>query len=378
MGHGWPARPRTDRQVADRDPQKPGGATHRGPRRPNTKPHSRRAVYGALDLGTNNCRLLVATPTRHGFRVIDAYSRIVKLGEGLSETGRLSESAMDRAIEALKVCAGKISHRRVTRLRSVATEACRLAENSSDFIDRVWDKTGIALDVISAEEEARLAVMGCQGLLARTPERALVFDIGGGSTELVLVRQRPGNPPEIEDWTSLPFGVIRLADRLTEGRFAEDALEAFVADIRTEAAAFLDGTALAHALGEGEIQLLGSSGTVTTLCSVSLGLDTYDRSKVDGAELATAELRSLARDIAVATLDERAAIPCIGQERAELIGPGGAILSGILSLWDVERITIADRGIREGILRALISLDRRVSPPPMARKYTSRGRKGVR
>ncbi|MGY4394934.1 exopolyphosphatase/guanosine-5'-triphosphate,3'-diphosphate pyrophosphatase [Sphingomonas sp. UYAg733] len=312
--------------------------------------------YAALDLGTNNCRLLIARPQGDGFAVIDAFSRIVRLGEGLAATGRLSDAAIDRTLSALKVCADKLKRRNVTLARSVATEACRRAENGPDFIARAYAETGIHLDIISAEEEARLAVLGCHVLLEPGDGPALIFDIGGGSTELVLVDTRPV-VPKVLDWHSAPWGVVSLTEHAgqavgAEGRLALYArMRALIAESFAEFASRLprdlDGP-----------RLLGTSGTVTTLASVHLGLSHYDRSQVDGLIVPAASMRRISADLSRMDLNERATLPCIGTERADLVVAGCAILETIMDLWPAERLGVADRGIREGILRRLMRGDR--------------------
>ena len=313
--------------------------------------------YAALDLGTNNCRLLIARPQGDGFAVVDAFSRIVRLGEGLAATGRLSDVAMDRTVAALKICAEKLKRRDVTLARSVATEACRRATNGAAFVDRVLAETGIHLDIITAEEEARLAVLGCHALLEPGTGPALVFDIGGGSTELVLV-DTAGETPRVLDWHSAPWGVVSLtesaghgppgADGGADGRAAAYArMRSLVAEIMAVFAARLPR-------GIAVPRLLGTSGTVTTLASVHLGLSHYDRSQVDGLIVPAAAMRRISLDLAGRDLNQRAQLPCIGTERADLVVAGCAILETILDLWPAERLGIADRGIREGILRRLM------------------------
>ncbi|TCP38527.1 exopolyphosphatase/guanosine-5'-triphosphate,3'-diphosphate pyrophosphatase [Rhodothalassium salexigens DSM 2132] len=322
-----------------------------------------RAVFSALDLGTNNCRLLVARPQGGGFRIIDAFSRIVRLGEGLSRTGRLSDAAMDRAVDALKVCAHKIDRRRVTCLRSVATEACRIADNADRFIARVYDETGLRLDVISAGEEARLAVLGCQSLLVDDLSDALVFDIGGGSTELIHVRRTSGGY-RIMAWISMPWGVINLAERY-DVRHADEALfRTMVDEMRRALQAFGRDHGLDEVVARGAVQLLGTSGTVTTLGSVYLQLPAYDRAKVDGLWIDSGDVRDLTWSVARMSYDQRRAQPCIGDDRADLVVAGCAILEAILSLWPAERLRVADRGIREGILRGLMEQGPEVIMPP--------------
>ncbi|HVJ00412.1 MAG TPA: Ppx/GppA phosphatase family protein [Sphingomonas sp.] len=312
--------------------------------------------YAALDLGTNNCRLLIARPQGDGFTVIDAFSRIVRLGEGLATTGRISDAAIERTIAALAVCADKLRHRRVTLARSVATEACRRATNGAAFIARVAAETGIVLDVISAEEEARLAVLGCHVLLEPGDEAALIFDIGGGSTELVLI-DTSGPAPRVLDWHSAPWGVVSLTEQVGH---ADDAcaraaayarMREIVADSMAPFAARLPPD-VAHP------RLLGTSGTVTTLASVHLGLDRYDRSAVDGLIVPSTAMRQISTDLAGMSLAERATVACIGHERADLVVAGCAILETILDLWPAERLGVADRGIREGILRRLMRHER--------------------
>lgn len=304
--------------------------------------------FAALDLGTNNCRLLIARPQGTGFQVVDAFSRIVRLGEGLATTGALSDAAIERTIAALKICADKLRRRNVALSRSVATEACRRATNGPDFIKRVYRETGIVLDIITAEEEARLAVLGCHALLEAGDGPALVFDIGGGSTELILVDDN--DPvPRVLDWHSAPWGVVSLYETHGAGEGAETyaRMRAVVAEAFAPFAA-----RLAPRPGS---RLLGTSGTVTTLASVHLGLESYDRAAIDGLIMPTAAMRAVSQRLAGLDIPGRAQVPCIGPERADLVVAGCAILETILDLWPAERLGIADRGIREGILRRLMA-----------------------
>nr|WP_315850264.1 Ppx/GppA phosphatase family protein [Qipengyuania thermophila] len=319
----------------------------------------RRQAYAALDLGTNNCRLLIARPSAENFTVIDAFSRVVRLGEGLAATGRLSERAMDRAVGALHVCADKLRRRGVHLARSVATEACRRAENGAEFVERVRAETGIVLDVISAQEEARLAVLGCHVLLEAGPGPAIIFDIGGGSTELVLVEQDRA-VPRIIDWQSVPWGVVSLTD--TVGRVDGDAAareERYATMRRLVSDSFADfARRIAGSRGApGGIRLLGTSGTVTTLASLHLELAHYDRQAVDGLIVPSASMRDISRRLVSISGDERRRIPCIGDDRADLVVAGCAILESILDIWPALRLGVSDRGIREGILRSLMAAD---------------------
>ncbi|MEH6790658.1 Ppx/GppA phosphatase family protein [Parasphingorhabdus sp.] len=315
--------------------------------------------YAAIDLGTNNCRLLVAKPSSDGFIVTDAFSRVVRLGEGLVETGQISSRAMDRAVAALAICADKLRRRNVTLARSVATEACRRASNGDKFIDRVRRETGIALDVITAEEEARLAVLGCHILLEPGEGPALIFDIGGGSTELVLV-DTSGSAPEIIDWQSAPWGVVSLTE--SEKFDGEDPVarrRAFAAMRARVADSFASFAERLPRLEQCDYRLLGTSGTVTTLASLHLKLPHYDRKVIDGLIVPTESMRDISAMLAQASPEERADIPCIGRERADLVVGGCAILESILDIWPASRVGVADRGIREGILRSLMSANER-------------------
>ena len=338
------------------------GPVPRGPVRGGTGPFPplRRnaglpGTYAALDLGTNNCRLLIARPQGDGFVVVDAFSRIVRLGEGLAASGRLSDIAMDRAVAALAICAEKLRRRKVTLVRSVATEACRRAENGRAFVDRVLAETGIRLEIISAEQEARLAVSGCQALLEPGTGPALVFDIGGGSTEVVLL-DGEGDAPSIGDWYSAPWGVVSLSESEPHAGADEAELRAAYARMRARVAeAFASFRRGLEDRGVVAGRLLGTSGTVTTLASLHLGLPSYDRRAIDGLIVPADAMRTLSQRLAGMAVAERAVLPCIGSERADLVVAGCAILESILDLWPAPRVSVADRGIREGILRALMA-----------------------
>jgi exopolyphosphatase/guanosine-5'-triphosphate,3'-diphosphate pyrophosphatase len=317
------------------------------------------ATYAAIDLGTNNCRLLIARPSGRTFRVIDAFSRIVRLGEGLGRTGSLAEGAMDRAIDALKVCAQKIERRGVTHARGVATEACRRAVNCGDFLARVRAETGLELEIISSAEEAALAFTGCAPLLSVRRPRALVFDIGGGSTELGWLRLRSGRPPEVIDTLSVPLGVVNLTERYGGSRVAPEVYRAMVEEMTLQLRSFAEQHGIDRRVAAGAVQMLGTSGTVTTLAGVHLGLPRYNRSVIDGCYLEFSAIREVSRKLAAMTCEERTANPCIGPERADLVVAGCAILEAICILWPIGRLRVADRGVREGILAGLMQANRR-------------------
>jgi exopolyphosphatase/guanosine-5'-triphosphate,3'-diphosphate pyrophosphatase len=323
-------------------------------------PHAWRAprpdTYAALDLGTNNCRLLVARSAGRGFRVIDAFSRIVRLGEGLAATGVLSEAAMARTLDALKICAGKVAHRRVTQARYVATEACRRAANCAEFVERVYAATGIAIEIISSDEEARLVVTGCAPLLDRGVPHAVVFDIGGGSTELVWldVPRDPDVLPKVAGFHSLPNGVVTLSDRYGGREVSPATYAAMVREMRDAVRPFEERFGIARKIAEGAVQMLGSSGTVTTLAGINMELPRYNRAVVDGSMLTFDCVRQVTARLVGLCYEARAAHPCIGSDRADLVLAGCAILEAICSLWPVGTLRVADRGIREGILVGLL------------------------
>jgi exopolyphosphatase/guanosine-5'-triphosphate,3'-diphosphate pyrophosphatase len=319
-------------------------------------------AYAALDLGTNNCRLLVAVPTRSGqFRVVDAFSRIVRLGEGLTATGRLGEAAMTRAVEALKVCADKLAARPIRLSRLIATEACRSAENGAEFLERVRRETGLELEIIDRETEARLAVSGCGSLVERGTKAVVLFDIGGGSSEIALVdvsgERRPRLARHIVAWTSLPVGVVSLAERFGGRTVTPEIFDAMVADVAGMLDRFDDRDKLGSLVNGPDFHLLGTSGTVTTLAGVHLGLDRYDRRRVDGLWLERDNVDAMVAKLVSWDFAQRVANPCIGPDRADLVLAGCAILEAIRAVWPSQRLRVADRGLREGILSELMGDD---------------------
>jgi exopolyphosphatase/guanosine-5'-triphosphate,3'-diphosphate pyrophosphatase len=349
---------RHDRRRGEPRPAKALNGKPASPHPPHSNAPLRRQAYAALDLGTNTCRLLIARPSGPDFTVIDAFSRVVRLGENLATSGRLSDEAMDRALGALRVCSEKLRKRNVHLARSVATEACRRAANGAEFIERVRQETGIVLNIISAQEEARLAVLGCHILLEGGHGPAVIFDIGGGSTELVLI-EPGGAVPRILDWQSVPWGVVSLTD--TVGRSEDDgaARAARYAEMRRLVSESF-ATFAKRIAGRSEhpdIRLLGTSGTVTTLASLHLELPQYDRRAVDGLIVPSASMRDISSRLSCMAPQERRKLPCIGNDRADLVVAGCAILESILDIWPADRLGVADRGIREGILRSLMAAD---------------------
>ena len=326
-------------------------------------------VYGALDLGTNNCRLLLARPTRRGFRVIDSFSKIIRLGEGVSQTGELSTAAMQRTFDALKICAGKFQRHDVKRSRLVATKACRIAANGQSFIDEVRRRFAMPIEILTPETEAKLAVAGCATLIDPSADYVLVFDIGGGSSEIVWLdltrasvrRGGPQGRPDAERaiiaWTSLPVGVVTLAEHFGGRHVTAESFEAMIKSVY----ALIEPFEAQHKFGEKlkstRAHFLGTSGTVTTIAGVLLDLKRYDRNRVDGLWLDRDGVDRVTKRLAGLTYEERVAEPCIGRERADLVLAGCAILEAILRVWPAERLRVADRGLREGILTALMTED---------------------
>lgn len=322
---------------------------------------SRNCSYAAIDVGTNNCRLLVARPLQVGFTVIDAFSRIVRLGEGLGRTGVLSAGAVERTVRALGVCAQKVRRCGNARMRAVATEACRQADNFAEFREVVLARTGLEIEVISSTEEARLALRGCLPLLDDSIGHALVFDIGGGSTEVMWMTAGTGDDADtlvMRDCVSLPLGVVGLSEKYGSDIMTIAAYEEIISDVVSGLLAFDRLHGISDVIARGDSQILGCSGTVTTLAGVHRGLPRYDRSIIDGSYLPAEIARDVCRDLLEMTFDERVAQPCIGRERAGLVVSGAAILEGLLQLWPGESVRVADRGVREGILLEMMQTDR--------------------
>ncbi|RWD95017.1 Ppx/GppA phosphatase family protein [Mesorhizobium sp.] len=345
-------------------PTQPAAATTQPPvSNVQRRPQQELPVFAALDLGTNNCRLLVAVPGRHGqFRVIDAFSRIVRLGEGLSASGRLGRAAMDRAVEALKICGEKLRNRKIRKARLIATEACRSAENGVEFLERVEREAGLKLEIIDRQTEARLAVSGCGSLVERDTRGVVLFDIGGGSSEIALIdltrgQRSPRLANHIVSWTSLPVGVVSLAERFGGRTVTRETFGAMVDDVAVRLKAFDGRDRLAHVLASPQFHLLGTSGTVTTLAGVHLDLERYDRRRVDGLWMDRTSVDRMIEKLIGWDFHQRVANPCIGADRADLVLAGCAILEAIRGVWPSERLRVADRGLREGILSELMADD---------------------
>jgi exopolyphosphatase/guanosine-5'-triphosphate,3'-diphosphate pyrophosphatase len=313
-------------------------------------------VYAALDLGTNNCRLLIASPAGDGFRVVDSFSRIIRLGEGISATGYISDAAIERAIAALSICRDKIQSKKAKRLRLIATEACRAASNATAFRDRVAAETGIRLEVIDRETEAALAVLGCSPLLDPKGRGAILFDIGGGSTELVRIERDPDEndaAPRIKAWMSIPHGVVTLAEHFGGRDVTPQSYALMVQEVAKHVAPF----AAEHSGDLRDMHLLGTSGTVTTLAGVHLNLGRYDRRRIDGIWMNDAEVTAVIARLLGMSYQERANNNCISVERADLVLAGCAILDAIRTAFPLPKLRVADRGLREGMLVEMMRED---------------------
>lgn len=325
-------------------------------------PTWRASVYAAIDLGTHNCRMLVAKPDPlRMFRVIRSFSRPVRLGEGLAASGTLGEAAIERAIGALKTCAESLREAKPRHIRSIATEPCRRAGNAAAFVRRVARETGLALESVSAADEAQLTLVGCRPLLDPRFPWVLLFDIGGGSTEVSWVEQRPGMRARMRGFRSLPYGVVSFAERYGGDRLKEDAYRAIVATIDDMLAPLEAEYGISREIAAGRVQMIGTSGTVTTMGAAYLRLNRYDRARVDGLEVSFDDIAAVSAVLAATDWATRASNPCIGPDRADLVVAGCAILEAICRRWPVGRLRIADRGIREGLLMEMMAADRSAS-----------------
>ena len=308
-------------------------------------------TYAAIDLGTNSCRLVIATPTPTSFRIIETFSRITRLGEGIINGNCLSKDAIRRTVRALKICSEVINeYAPIYRSRFVATAACRRADNCKEFMAEVKKQTGLNLEIISSQEEARLAVVGCVPLLNRNLKRVLVFDIGGGSTEISLARVTNTGKTFIEGYVSLPYGVVTVSEAFPNKEMTNLAYNTIVERTHKLLEDFEEKHHIFEAIRDQEIQIIGTSGTVTVLGAIQLNLTRYNRSAVDGISITKQDLDQSISKIRRMGTEGRKKHPCIGPLKADLTIAGCAIIEGICSFWPVSEITVADRGIREGML----------------------------
>ncbi|GIU66021.1 Ppx/GppA phosphatase family protein [Candidatus Phycosocius spiralis] len=313
-------------------------------------------LFAALDLGTNNCRLIVAQRASKGFRVIDSFSRVVRLGENLSLTGHLSERAMQRTIAAITTCAKKLARHQPDQIRCVATQACRAAKNGPSFLRELTRITGISFEIIDPQEEARLAVLGCADLFNPDGIGALVIDIGGGSTELSWALYRGSNQwPRLESWYSAPIGVVTLADQFPEIGEIQVWYRSMKRCASDHIARFTPPPELTFLLESGKAHIVGTSGAITSLAGVHLNLPRYSRRLVDGLWMCEADTRTVINRLISLSKAERALEPCIGPDRADLVLAGAAILEAVLDRWPSRHLRVADRGLREGLILTMLN-----------------------
>ncbi len=346
-----------------------GGTTHSDSARPNPGANAYRRrnakgpFYAALDLGTNNCRLLIAVPTKFGqFKVVDAFSRIVRLGEGVSRSGELSAPAMERALEALQICSTKLNAKPIARCRLIATEACRQASNGNAFLERVKQETGLALEIVDRRTEAHLAADGCGSLVDRQASAVVLFDIGGGSSEVALLdlnlRHGRAMSKRIVEWASLPVGVVNFSERHGGYEMTGEIFDRMVGEVASMLAEVAANQKFRHLWEQGRSHLLGTSGTVTTIAGLHFNLERYDRRKIDGCWLNDDDIDGVIKRLIGMTFEERANNPCVGRDRADLVLAGCAIFQAIRQVWPSPWVRVADRGLREGILTQLMFRDR--------------------
>ena len=342
----------------------------------NTTPN-----YAAIDLGTNSCRLVIATPTPSSFRVVETFSKITRLGEGIINNNELSKAAIKRTVGALKVCSGVLAeYEPIVRSRFVATAACRRAVNCKSFLEQVKKETGLNIEIISSQEESRLAVVGCIPLLARNIKRALIFDIGGGSTEISLARMTNRGNTFIEGYVSLPYGVVTISEAFPSHEMTDLAYDTIIERTHKILAEFEEKHHIREAIANQEIQIIGTSGTVTVLGAVHLNLPRYNRSAVDGIAMSKQDIERTIAKIKRIGDDGRKKHPCIGSSKADLTMAGCAIIDALTSFWPMAEVTVADRGIREGILLDMMhsakkpfSKKKHKSRYPFARNRNGRG-----
>ena len=324
----------------------------RGPRSKNRAEN----LIAALDLGSNNCRLLIARPGKNGFKVVDGFSKIVRLGEGVSFSRELSSSSMERTMKALSVCAELIVKNDVKYGRYVATEACRASINGEKFLSRVEEEIGITLEIIPSLEEAELTLIGCRAFFDNTSPYALMFDVGGGSTEISWVRLGSNVNPKIIDSISLPYGVVNLTETYGTPEISSNQYEILVRSIKKSIEPFDKKHSIKAMVKAGKVSMLGTAGTVTTIAAVQMGLKLYDRKLIDGSWLEFSSIRNVCGNLVNSNFEKRASYPCIGKNRAELVVAGCGILEAICETWPIGRLRVVDRGVREGILTKLSEL----------------------
>ena len=298
--------------------------------------------YAAIDLGTNTCLLLVAEWDGQELHPLVREMRVVRLGENLDRTGRISSTALDRATAALTEYRDIITSSGCQEMRCVATSAFRDAPNKDELTERIRNITGLEIEEISGEEEARLVHRAVQEAFPEeTGERASV-DVGGGSTEIIFDKQ--GHLHEVH---SLPLGSVRL----TERHFSHDPPAAVeVAALRDNISTVLEDSGLPTKVAS----LIGVGGTATTLAAIHLELEDYDPVKVHGRILKQRDLETILERCLALPYEQRVRLPGLHPGRADVIMAGTIILLAIMGHLQDKMIRISDRGIRWGIIAEMI------------------------
>ncbi|WP_395726454.1 exopolyphosphatase [Nakamurella sp.] len=309
----------------------------------------------AIDCGTNSIRLLVAdvAPEVDGrLRLTDVHRemRVVRLGQGVDATGRLSEDALDRTWRALADYAAVIRTSGAVRTRMVATSATRDAQNRGDFVEMVRSTLGQDPEVISGQEEAELSFAGAVGDLEPSTGPFLVVDIGGGSTELV-VGERDGATNRLAGGTSLDIGCVRITERILRG----DPPTAAERDEARRWARQILGDGLDRLPIERVRRLVPVSGTATTVAAAALRLPTYDPARIHLSEIAVDRVHAVADTLLGATRAHRAALGYMHPGRVDVIGGGALILSTMVALvahrvrHPLASVTVSEHDILDGI-----------------------------
>lgn len=301
----------------------------------------------AVDLGTNTVRLLVVEAEGREWRPLHQSQRVTRLGEGQAETGRLLEAPMQRTVDTVSEFIAAARGLGASEIRVVATSAVREAPNRAELLALLRAATGLDASVVSGEEEARLTLQGVAAGLPQLGGSFVLFDIGGGSTELVL-----GEDGRLGAVVSLQLGVVRLAERYGDAGPVDWARFALM---RGEIDGRLAREIPARIIEARAPALVGTAGTVTTLAALDLGLPAYDASRVQGHTLARGAVERLLNRLGALAVAERARLPCLEPGRADVIIPGIAICLAVMDRLGYGSLVVSDRGLREGILCEILS-----------------------
>lgn len=306
----------------------------------------------AIDLGTRNCRLIIAKHHGGQIEIVDLFSRFVCLGEGVAQSRRLGRKAMERTITVLKQCAKRLSHYPNVVFSGVTTDAVRRAENAQSFLRRVARETGLKLEMIDEKEEAYYEVLGCARVLDMRKKRHIIFDIGGGSSEIILCSLDQEKRVRIDEMLSLPYGVVNLYESVDKLTFTS--YTSIVEEVQNLCRRFL----VAH-LGDlasqdvSAFQVIGTSGTTTTVAAMHHNLKMYDRERVDGTSLCFEDVQKVIHYVQSLSPAERRSNAFCGHVEDDLVLTGFAILEGILRAVPCMYFTVTDAGVRDGLIRTL-------------------------